>query len=172
MPKILVVDNDEGLVHFLTRLLVKQGYEVTSANDGTTALERVAAEAFDLILMDYKMPGLNGLETLAEMKRAQVKTPVIVMTAFGTTETAIEAMRLGAYDYLLKPFDTEELRRIAADALEVNRLMKEVVSLPHTNPIKPVSSNEHRGGEPLAPTARCRRCSSSSVRWRKRTSPS
>ncbi|MEN6496344.1 MAG: sigma-54 dependent transcriptional regulator [Thermoguttaceae bacterium] len=145
MPKILVVDNDEGLVHFLTRLLVKQGYEVTSANDGTTALERVAAEAFDLILMDYKMPGLNGLETLAEMKRSQVKTPVIVMTAFGTTETAIEAMRLGAYDYLLKPFDTEELRRIAADALEVNRLMKEVVSLPHTNPVKRVPPADHRG---------------------------
>jgi two-component system response regulator AtoC len=144
MPKILVVDNDEGLVHFLTRLFVKQGYEVVSATDGTSALERVAEEAFDLILMDYKMPGLNGLETLAEMKRAQVKTPVIVMTAFGTTETAIEAMRLGAYDYLLKPFDTEELKRIAADALEVNRLMKEVVRLPQTSTVKPVSSNEPR----------------------------
>jgi len=144
MPKILVVDNDEGLVHFLTRLFVKQAYEVVSASDGASALERVSAEPFDLILMDYKMPGLNGLETLAEMKRAQVKTPVIVMTAFGTTETAIEAMRLGAYDYLLKPFDTEELKRIAADALEVNRLMKEVVNLPQTSPVKPVTANQPR----------------------------
>jgi two-component system response regulator AtoC len=128
--KILIVDNDEGLVHFLTRLLVKQGYEVASCTDGISGLERVKSEAFDLILLDYKMPGLNGLETLVEIKRAQIKTPVIVMTAYGTTETAIEAMKLGAYDYLLKPFDSEGLKRLAADALEVNRLMKEIVSLP------------------------------------------
>jgi len=130
MSKILIVDNDEGLVHFLTRLFVKQGHEVESSNDGASSLELLRSEAFDLILLDYKMPGLNGLETLAEIKRAQIKTPVIVMTAYGTTETAIEAMRLGAYDYLLKPFDSEGLKRLAADALEVNRLMKEIVSLP------------------------------------------
>jgi len=130
MGKILVVDNDEGLVHFLTRLFVKQGYEVASCTDGLSGLDRVKSEPFDLILLDYKMPGLNGLETLVEIKHAQIKTPVIVMTAYGTTETAIEAMKLGAYDYLLKPFDTEGLKRLAADALEVNRLMKEIVSLP------------------------------------------
>ncbi len=130
MGTILIVDNDEGLVHFLTRLLVKQGHEVATAGDGPSALERVARESFDLILLDYKMPGLNGLETLTKIKQAQVKTPVIIMTAYGTTETAIEAMKLGAYDYLLKPFDTEELKRIVADAMEVSRLMKEVVSLP------------------------------------------
>ena len=130
MGKILIVDNDEGLVHFLTRLLVKQGYEVASCTDGLCGLERAKSDAFDLILLDYKMPGLNGLEALVEIKRAQIKTPVIVMTAYGTTETAIEAMKLGAYDYLLKPFDSEGLKRLAADALEVNRLMKEIVSLP------------------------------------------
>jgi len=130
MSKILIVDNDEGLVHFLTRLFVKQGHEVESCHDGASSLDLLRSEAFDLILLDYKMPGLNGLETLAEIKRSQIKTPVIVMTAYGTTETAIEAMRLGAYDYLLKPFDSEGLKRLAADALEVNRLMKEIVSLP------------------------------------------
>ncbi len=130
MGQILIVDNDEGLVHFLTRLFVKQGHEVASCTDGISGLERVESQAFDLILLDYKMPGLNGLETLREIKRAQIKTPVIVMTAYGTTETAIEAMKLGAYDYLLKPFDTEGLKRLAADAMEVNRLMKEIVSLP------------------------------------------
>jgi len=92
MSKILIVDNDEGLVHFLTRLFVKQGHEVDSCNDGASSLELLQSEAFDLILLDYKMPGLNGLETLAEIKRAQIKTPVIVMTAYGTTETAIEAI--------------------------------------------------------------------------------
>jgi len=130
MGKILIVDNDEGLIHFLTRLFVKQGHEVASCTDGISGLEQVKAEPFDLILLDYKMPGLNGLETLVEIKDAQIKTPVIVMTAYGTTETAIEAMKLGAYDYLLKPFDAEGLKRLAADALEVNRLMKEIVSLP------------------------------------------
>jgi DNA-binding NtrC family response regulator len=130
MEKILIVDNDEGLAHFLTRLFVRQGCDVQSCADGQSALQLLAAENVDLILLDYKMPGLDGLETLAQIKQAQVKTPVIIMTAHGTTETAIEAMRMGAYDYLLKPFDTEELKRIAADALRVNRLMKEVVSLP------------------------------------------
>lgn len=131
MDKILIVDNDKSLLHFLERLFSKQTYKVTTCTDGASALERLAGEQFDLILLDYKMPGLSGLETLKEIRKAQLKTPVIIMTAYGTTETAIEAMKLGAYDYLLKPFDMEELKRIAADALEVNRLMKEVVSFPH-----------------------------------------
>jgi DNA-binding NtrC family response regulator len=129
MDRILIVDNDEGLIHFLGRLLVRQGYDVASCHDGAAALQRLAAETFDTILLDYKMPGLNGLETLAQVKRAHLRTPVIIMTAHGTTETAIEAMKQGAYDYLLKPFDTEELKRVVVDALEVNRLMREVVSL-------------------------------------------
>jgi nitrogen regulation protein NR(I) len=131
MEKILIVDDDQSLIHFLGRVLTKQGYEVSPCSDGASALQRIAKEQFDLILLDYKMPGLNGLDTLREIRKAQLKTPVIVMTAYGTTETAIEAMKLGAYDYLLKPFDIEELKQIAADALEVNRLMKEVVSFPH-----------------------------------------
>ncbi len=130
MEKILIVDDDEGLVHFLSRFFAKQGYEVRSSSSGPAALELVSGEPFDLILLDYKMPGMNGLDTLRQIRRAQVKTPVIVMTAYGTTDTAIEAMKLGAYDYLLKPFEREELHRLAMDALEVNRLMKEVVSFP------------------------------------------
>lgn len=130
MEKILIVDDDEGLVHFLERFFAKQGYGVRSCNSGQAALEAMAREPFDLILLDYKMPGLNGLDTLREVRTSQVKTPVIIMTAYGTTDTAIEAMKLGAYDYLLKPFDREELQRVAADALEVNHLMKEVVSFP------------------------------------------
>ncbi|MDI6854517.1 MAG: sigma-54 dependent transcriptional regulator [Deltaproteobacteria bacterium] len=130
MEKILIVDDDEGLLHFLARFFGKQGYGVQTCSSGQAALEALAAEPFDLILLDYKMPGLNGLDTLREVRKSQVKTPVIIMTAYGTTDTAIEAMKLGAYDYLLKPFDREELQRIAADALEVNRVMKEVVSFP------------------------------------------
>jgi len=130
MERILIVDDDEGLIHFLGRFFSKLDKEVTSSTDGPSALDIISREEFDLILIDYKMPGLNGLETLKEIRNLQVKTPVIVMTAYGTTETAIEAMKLGAYDYLLKPFDRDELKRVVTDALEVNRLMKEVVSFP------------------------------------------
>ncbi len=140
MARLLVVDNDEGLVYFLTRLFTRQGYEVVSCADGAAALDHVSREVFDAILMDYKMPGLNGLDTLSEIKRAQVKTPVIIMTAFGTTDTAIQAMKLGAYDYLLKPFDTEELKRIVVDAVEVSRLMKEVVALPQSMAVHKASA--------------------------------
>ena len=130
MEKILIVDDDEGLVHFLSRFFVGQGLEVRSCHSGTAAQEIVEKEGFDLILLDYKMPGQNGLDTLREIRRLQVKTPIILMTAYGTMDTAIEAMKRGAYDYLLKPFDRAELERLVRDALEVNRLMKEVVSLP------------------------------------------
>ena len=130
MERVLIVDDDEGLIHFLSRFFSKLDKEVTSSTDGPSALDIISKETFDLILIDYKMPGLNGLDTLKEIRKLRVKTPVIIMTAYGTTETAIEAMKLGAYDYLLKPFDRDELKRVATDALEVNRLMKEVVSLP------------------------------------------
>ncbi|MGV8074642.1 MAG: sigma-54-dependent transcriptional regulator [Syntrophobacteraceae bacterium] len=130
MEKILIVDDDDGLVHFLCRFFTRQEYDVRSCNNGITAIEMVENDPFDLILLDYKMPGRNGLDTLKEIRRLQVKTPVIVMTAYGTMDTAIEAMKLGAYDYLLKPFDRDELERLARDALEVNRLMKEIVSFP------------------------------------------
>jgi DNA-binding NtrC family response regulator len=130
MEKILIVDDDEGLVHFLKRFFARQEYEVMSRGSGRDAIDLVSREPFDLILMDYKMPGMNGLDTLSEVRRLQVKTPIIVMTAYGTMDTAIEAMKLGAYDYILKPFDGSELQRVARDALEVNRLMKEVVSFP------------------------------------------
>jgi two-component system response regulator AtoC len=129
MARILIVDNDEGLIHFLTRLFVKRGHEVVACTDGAAALRRIGSEPFDTVLLDYRMPGLSGLETLSQIKQAQIRTPVIIMTAHGTTETAIEAMKLGAYDYLLKPFDTEELYRVTTDALGVNQLMKEVVGL-------------------------------------------
>ena len=138
MEKILIVDNDEGLLHFLSRFFSIQGFEVNACKDGQSALDILDNEQFDLIMMDYKMPEMNGLDILKFMKKSQVKTPIIIMTAYGTTETAIEAMKLGAYDYLLKPFDREELKRITTDALEVNRLMKEIVSFP--NDLNKISS--------------------------------
>jgi DNA-binding NtrC family response regulator len=130
MDKILLIDDDEGLIHFLSRFFQRKGYEVASCLNGTTAINEVSEKIFDLILLDYKMPELNGLETLKKIKGLQVKTPIIIMTAYGTTDLAIEAMKNGAYDYIVKPFERDDLSRIVFDALTVNRQMKEVVSLP------------------------------------------
>ena len=130
--KILIIDDDEGLNHFLNRFFNRKGYDVTTCLSGENAIEKIMKKSFDLILLDYKMPGLNGLDTLKKVKDAQVKTPVIIMTAYGSTDTAIEAMKRGAYDYLSKPFERKELSRIVSEALELNRRMKEVVWMPNT----------------------------------------
>ena len=130
MEKILLIDDDEGLVHFLSRFFKRKGYAVAICADGASAIEKIGGESFDLILLDYKMPELNGLDTLSAIKDIEVKTPVILMTAYSTTELAIEAMKRGAYDYLVKPFERKDLSRIVNEALQVNRQMKEVVRLP------------------------------------------
>lgn len=130
IEKILIIDDDEGLVHFLNRYFTRKGFEVTACLKGSEALEAIQAKQFDLILLDYKMPGINGLDTLSSIKAIEVKTPVIVMSAYGTTDLAIETMKRGAYDYLTKPFDSSDLARIVGEALVVNRQMKEIVHLP------------------------------------------
>ncbi|MFW6011249.1 MAG: sigma-54-dependent transcriptional regulator [Desulfosalsimonas sp.] len=130
MEKILIIDDDDGLVHFLARFFQRKGYGVTACSSGRQAVEKTAHESFDLILLDYKMPDLNGLDTLAQIRGNRVKTPVIIMTAYGTTSLAIEAMKAGAYDYLVKPFERRDLSRIVNEALQVNRQMKQVVRLP------------------------------------------
>ncbi len=136
MDKILLIDDDEGLIHFLRRFFQRKGYEVTACFSGRQAIEKIGQIDFDLILLDYKMPELNGLETLSEIRRVEVKTPVILMTAYGTTNLAIEAMKQGAYDYLVKPFERKELTRVVAEALQVNRQMKQIVRFPEEDALK------------------------------------
>jgi nitrogen regulation protein NR(I) len=134
MEKILIIDDDEGLVHFLSRYFKRKGHKVTACLSGQEALEKITADDFDLILLDYKMPEINGLDTLSKIKSIEVKTPVIIMTAYGTTDLAIETMKRGAYDYLIKPFNRKDLTRIVGEALRANRQMKEVVRLPSAAP--------------------------------------
>jgi len=134
MEKILIIDDDDGLIHFLSRFFQRKGYEVTACSGGRAAIEKIARENFDLILLDYKMPEFNGLDTLTEIKSIEVKTPVIIMTAYGTTDLAIEAMKRGAYDYLVKPFERKDLSRIVGEALLVSRQMKEIVRFPAATP--------------------------------------
>jgi two-component system, NtrC family, response regulator AtoC len=134
MDKIVVIDDDEGLLHFLSRFFIRKGHAVTSCVNAGTALAALSKENFDLVMLDYKMPDINGLDALLEIKKIDNKTPVILMTAYGTMDLAIEAMKRGAYDYLVKPFDQNDLTRVVGEALAVNRQMKDVVGFPSSTP--------------------------------------
>ena len=130
MDRILIVDDDLSLCHFLTRALSKKDYQVITCNSAREAVNIVAKRETDLILLDNKLPDRNGIELLTDIKRELPKVPVIVMTAFGTTETAIEAMRRGAFDYILKPFELDEISELVAKGLEAHKLMNKTVAIP------------------------------------------
>ena len=102
---ILIVDDDKSIRYSLKRMFEERSIEAATAGSGEEALKRLKEKLPDLIVMDVKMPGMSGLEVLREMRKLHPKLLVIIITAHGTTETAIEAMKLGAYDYVLKPFD-------------------------------------------------------------------
>ena len=123
--RILIVDDEEGLRRLLVRVLVKSGHEAIAVSGGAEALRQVAAEPFDLVITDIKMPEMDGLELLRQLKDFDPALPVIVMTAYGTVESAVEALRAGAYDYLAKPFEIDELKLTVAKALERERLLAE-----------------------------------------------
>ncbi len=136
MERILIVDDDITLGHFLTKALSQMGYQVILCHNGREALDVVHKQEIDLILLDNKLPDRNGLEILKEVKRDHPKVSVIIMTAFGTTETAIEAMKVGAFDYILKPFELDEISEFVAKGLEAHRLMKRAVAIPALSEFK------------------------------------
>jgi len=126
MPKILVVDDQRNMRTTLGMMLRGAGYEVEEAADGEEGSEKGSAGAYDLILTDLRMGKKDGIDILRAVKEAQPMTEVIVMTAYGTIESAVEAMRLGAYDYIQKPFTEQELLVKISRALESRRLQGEV----------------------------------------------
>jgi len=129
MSKILVVDDEQSMRDFLAIMLKKEGHDVVMAENGTNALKAVQSEIFDLVISDIKMSGLNGIDVLKTTKEISPETIVIMITAFATTETAIEAMKLGAYDYVIKPFKVDELKLIINNSLEKRHLRKENILL-------------------------------------------
>jgi DNA-binding NtrC family response regulator len=129
MARILVCDDEEMIRDPLAATLVREGHEVVAVGDGPAALERLAGQRFDLLMTDVKMPRMTGIELLAESRKLRPEMPVVVMTAFGTIETAVEAMKLGAYDYVQKPFDAEKAMRVVEKALELGRLVRDNVRL-------------------------------------------
>jgi DNA-binding NtrC family response regulator len=127
--KVLVIDDDMDMCELLSDVLKGEGMNVSSFSDSLEACRILRREEFDVIITDLKMKGLKGLDVLAEAKKTAQATPVIIITAFGTVETAIKAMKMGAYDYITKPFQTDALLLTVRKALENRLLKKEVVRL-------------------------------------------
>ncbi|MCG2821506.1 MAG: sigma-54 dependent transcriptional regulator, partial [Candidatus Atribacteria bacterium] len=119
MRKILVIDDEQNIRKMLTRVLSPEGFIVKEADNGLEALKRLQEENYSLVLLDLKMPGLNGIEILKNIRENDLNLPVIMMSAYGSIPEAVEAMKLGALDYLIKPFDIEELKII------INRAIKQ-----------------------------------------------
>jgi len=118
LRKILVIDDEQNIRKMLTRVLSPEGFIVKEADNGFKALKRLQEENYSLILLDLKMPGLNGIETLKKIRENDLNLPIIMMSAYGSIPEAVEAMKLGALDYLIKPFDIEELKIIIKRAIK------------------------------------------------------
>lgn len=120
--QILVVDDEKNIRLMLDQALSTSGYTVTTAIDGEHALQKVQESTPDMVLLDMKMPGMDGIEVLRRLRQTHEAVPVVMITAHGTVETAVEAMKLGAVDYLRKPFAPDEIRAIVAKVLNRQRL--------------------------------------------------
>lgn len=125
MAKILLADDQEMMRDSLAGILVREGHEVVACADGAAAIARLQSTRFDLLITDLKMPRMSGIELLGEARRLRAEMPVVLMTAFATVNTAVEAMKLGAYDYIQKPFDGEEIKLLVERTLEHSRLVRE-----------------------------------------------
>lgn len=108
-PRLLLVDDEEMYLEYLAKRLINQQYDVTKSLSGEEALERIRDFDFDVVILDVLLPGIDGIETLREINKLRPLTEVIMLTGHASLETGIEGMRLGAFDYLRKPCDTEEL---------------------------------------------------------------
>ena len=129
MGNILVVDDDAQLRHSFEKLLTAEGHTVRISPTGEGGLELVRARIPDLVIMDVRLPGMDGLKTFQYMHEIEPKLPVIIMTAYGNTDTAIEATKLGAFDYVLKPFEIHEMLETIEKALEAGRFMRARVEM-------------------------------------------
>src|SRR5437899_2697824 len=125
MARILIVDDQDVMRDSLAATLARQGHEVVAATDGPGAISRLSGPRFELMISDLKMPKMSGTELLAEARKIRPEMPVVLMTAFATVSTAVEAMKMGAYDYIQKPFDGEEIKHLVERTLEHNRLRLE-----------------------------------------------
>jgi two-component system nitrogen regulation response regulator NtrX len=130
MPKtILVADDEKGIRDTLKRLLEYEGYRVALAEDGMEALRKAETEVADLVLLDIKMPGMDGMEVLSRLHQSQPSLPVVIISGHGTIQTAVEATRLGAFDFIEKPVDADRILLVIRNGLAQRRLAAENISL-------------------------------------------
>ncbi len=129
MQEVLVIDDTDSIRDLLAEYLKEHGFDVSGAADGRAGLDLLKQRRFDLFFVDLVMPGMGGIDLLREARELGIDTPAIVITGFGTIQTAVEAMRLGAYDYITKPFILEELLMTVNRALEYRKLQAENASL-------------------------------------------
>ena len=127
--KILVVDDEQSMREFLDIMLKKEGYKVSLASNGEEVLKYIDKDIFDLVLLDIRMPKMDGIAVLKKIKATSPETIVIMITAYASADTAIKAMKEGAYDYITKPFKIDEIKLIIKNALEKKHLQKENILL-------------------------------------------
>lgn len=127
--KVLLIEDDRSIATGLQKAMRGSGYDVAVQTRGDTGLRHALAEAYDIVITDLRLPGTDGLELVRQLHQAKPKLPIILITAHGSTETAIEATRWGAFDYLPKPFDVEELLELVGKALDSSRLMSEPIEM-------------------------------------------
>jgi DNA-binding NtrC family response regulator len=123
--KILIVDDEQSMAQFLAIVLRKEGYDVATVNNGRDALEKVKSETFDVVITDIKMPGMNGIQVLEGIKKHDPGLPVVIMTAYASQQSAIEAVNLGAFQYLIKNAKNDEIKLVVRNALEMRRVKTE-----------------------------------------------
>jgi len=129
MPSVLVIEDKDSMREMLSKSLEAEGYEVETARDGEGGLDKAREKKYDVVLADLKLPRMSGIEVLSSLKDMDQDAAVILMTAYGTIETAVEAMKEGAFDFLTKPFDTDHLSVLIRRAMENRRLVAENVLL-------------------------------------------
>ena len=115
--KILIVDDDPDICHFFQKILTEMGYEVDTASGARESLTQIRRDPPDVLFLDVKMPKMDGLECLRRIRKIKRKLPIVMITGYGDLKSAQEAMRLGADEYISKPFDLEEIRRLVSDLL-------------------------------------------------------
>ena len=129
MSTILIIDDDDQLRKSFHKLLTEEGYAAQGAASGEAGFEIIRRRLPDLVIVDIRLPGMDGLETFEAIHALEPKLPVIIMTAYGTTETAIEATKMGAFDYILKPFEIPDMLAVIKQALEAGRFMRTPVQM-------------------------------------------
>ncbi len=123
--RILVVDDEQSMTQFLSIVLRKEGYQVTAVSNGREALERVKAEPFDVVITDIKMPGMDGIQLLQGIKKHDASLPVIIMTAYASQQSAIDAVNMGAFQYLIKNAKNDEIKLVVRNAIEMRKVRAE-----------------------------------------------